>query len=138
MSTDAPFWDGRYQPSRSTSSEAVKLIVLWAASGGLPIKRCSEWMSTIAVPTGMKRKAAASRNAGRTSTRIAQRRTGPEAPRHDGGRGSRRPVRPTQLINTSQQIGGALGLAILASVANTRTDDAMAGAGGDPSRCPVR
>ena len=42
------------------------------------------------------------------------------------------------LINTSQQIGGALGLAILASVANTRTDDAMAAAGGDPSRCPVR
>ena len=42
------------------------------------------------------------------------------------------------LINTSQQIGGALGLAILASVANTRTDDVMAGAGGDPSRCPVR
>ena len=47
-------------------------------------------------------------------------------------------MRPTQLINTSQQIGGALGLAILASVANTRTDDVMAGAGGDPSRCPVR
>ena len=40
------------------------------------------------------------------------------------------------LINTSQQIGGALGLAILASVANTRTDDAMAGAGGDPSALP--
>ena len=45
-------------------------------------------------------------------------------------------MRPTQLINTSQQIGGALGLAILASVANTRTDDAMAGAGGDPSALP--
>ena len=40
------------------------------------------------------------------------------------------------LINTSQQIGGALGLAILASVANTRTDDAMAAAGGDPSALP--
>jgi EmrB/QacA subfamily drug resistance transporter len=30
------------------------------------------------------------------------------------------------LINTSQQIGGALGLAILATIANTRTDDALA------------
>ena len=30
------------------------------------------------------------------------------------------------LINTSQQIGGALGLAILATVANSRTDDAFA------------
>jgi EmrB/QacA subfamily drug resistance transporter len=30
------------------------------------------------------------------------------------------------LINTSQQIGGALGLAILATVANTRTDNAIA------------
>jgi EmrB/QacA subfamily drug resistance transporter len=30
------------------------------------------------------------------------------------------------LINTSQQIGGALGLAILATVANTTTDDALA------------
>ena len=40
------------------------------------------------------------------------------------------------LINTSQQIGGALGLAILASVANTRTDDVMAAAGGDPSALP--
>jgi predicted MFS family arabinose efflux permease len=30
------------------------------------------------------------------------------------------------LINTSQQIGGALGLAILATVANSRTDDAVA------------
>jgi EmrB/QacA subfamily drug resistance transporter len=30
------------------------------------------------------------------------------------------------LINTSQQIGGALGLAILATIANTRTDDAFA------------
>ena len=29
------------------------------------------------------------------------------------------------LINTSQQVGGALGLAILAAVANSRTDDAM-------------
>jgi EmrB/QacA subfamily drug resistance transporter len=31
------------------------------------------------------------------------------------------------LINTSQQVGGALGLAILATVANTRTGDALAG-----------
>jgi len=37
------------------------------------------------------------------------------------------------LINTSQQIGGALGLAVLATIANTRTDDLMASAGGDRS-----
>jgi predicted MFS family arabinose efflux permease len=37
------------------------------------------------------------------------------------------------LINTSQQIGGALGLAVLATIANTRTDDLMASAGGAPS-----
>jgi EmrB/QacA subfamily drug resistance transporter len=37
------------------------------------------------------------------------------------------------LINTSQQIGGAIGLAVLATVANSRTDDLMASAGGDPS-----
>jgi hypothetical protein len=30
------------------------------------------------------------------------------------------------LINTSQQVGGALGLAVLASIANTRTSDIMA------------
>jgi EmrB/QacA subfamily drug resistance transporter len=30
------------------------------------------------------------------------------------------------LINTSQQIGGALGLAVLATIANTRTDDVVA------------
>jgi MFS family permease len=36
------------------------------------------------------------------------------------------------LINTSQQIGGALGLAVLATIANTRTDDVMASAG-DPA-----
>ena len=30
------------------------------------------------------------------------------------------------LINTSQQIGGALGLAILASIANSRTDNLVA------------
>jgi EmrB/QacA subfamily drug resistance transporter len=40
------------------------------------------------------------------------------------------------LINTSQQIGGALGLAVLATIANSRTDDVMAGSGGDPSRLP--
>ena len=32
------------------------------------------------------------------------------------------------LINTSQQIGGALGLAVLATIANSRTDDVMAAA----------
>jgi EmrB/QacA subfamily drug resistance transporter len=34
------------------------------------------------------------------------------------------------LINTSQQIGGALGLAVLAAIANSRTDDLVASAGG--------
>jgi EmrB/QacA subfamily drug resistance transporter len=34
------------------------------------------------------------------------------------------------LINTSQQIGGALGLAVLATIANSRTDDVLASAGG--------
>jgi EmrB/QacA subfamily drug resistance transporter len=38
------------------------------------------------------------------------------------------------LINTSQQIGGALGLAVLATIANSRTDDVMASGGGDPSQ----
>jgi EmrB/QacA subfamily drug resistance transporter len=37
------------------------------------------------------------------------------------------------LINTSQQIGGALGLAVLATIANSRTADVMASSGGDPS-----
>lgn len=37
------------------------------------------------------------------------------------------------LINTSQQIGGALGLAVLATIANSRTDDIMASSGGGPS-----
>ena len=41
------------------------------------------------------------------------------------------------LINTSQQIGGALGLAILATVANSRTEDVMATAGGDPQALPT-
>jgi EmrB/QacA subfamily drug resistance transporter len=40
------------------------------------------------------------------------------------------------LINTSQQIGGALGLAILATIANSRTDDLVASAGGDPAALP--
>ena len=40
------------------------------------------------------------------------------------------------LITTSQQIGGALGLAVLATIANTRTDDVLASAGGDPSALP--
>jgi MFS family permease len=40
------------------------------------------------------------------------------------------------LINTSQQIGGALGLAVLAAVANSRTDDVLAGADGDPAALP--
>jgi EmrB/QacA subfamily drug resistance transporter len=41
------------------------------------------------------------------------------------------------LINTAQQIGGALGLAILATVANGRTDDVMAAAGGNPGSLPT-
>jgi EmrB/QacA subfamily drug resistance transporter len=40
------------------------------------------------------------------------------------------------LINTSQQIGGALGLAVLATIANSRTDDLMASSGGDPAALP--
>ena len=40
------------------------------------------------------------------------------------------------LINTSQQVGGALGLAILASIANSRTDALMADAGGAASALP--
>jgi EmrB/QacA subfamily drug resistance transporter len=40
------------------------------------------------------------------------------------------------LINTSQQIGGALGLAVLATIANSRTDDLVAKAGGDPAALP--
>jgi EmrB/QacA subfamily drug resistance transporter len=40
------------------------------------------------------------------------------------------------LINTSQQVGGALGLAVLATVADSRTDDVVASAGGGPSALP--
>jgi EmrB/QacA subfamily drug resistance transporter len=40
------------------------------------------------------------------------------------------------LINTSQQIGGALGLAVLATVANSRTDDVMAASGGSGAELP--
>jgi EmrB/QacA subfamily drug resistance transporter len=41
------------------------------------------------------------------------------------------------LINTSQQVGGALGLAILASIANSRTDSVMESAGGNPRELPT-
>jgi EmrB/QacA subfamily drug resistance transporter len=41
------------------------------------------------------------------------------------------------LINTSQQVGGALGLAILAAIANGRTEDLVAAAGGDPRALPA-
>jgi EmrB/QacA subfamily drug resistance transporter len=37
------------------------------------------------------------------------------------------------LINTSQQIGGALGLAILATIATAKTKDVLTSAGGSPS-----
>jgi EmrB/QacA subfamily drug resistance transporter len=40
------------------------------------------------------------------------------------------------LINTSQQVGGALGLAILASIANSRTDSLMTDAGGAAAALP--
>ena len=40
------------------------------------------------------------------------------------------------LINTSQQIGGAIGLAVLATIATTRTDDLMTSAQGDPAALP--
>ena len=42
------------------------------------------------------------------------------------------------LINTSQQIGGALGLAVLATIANSRTDDVMASARGRSRRADER
>jgi hypothetical protein len=40
------------------------------------------------------------------------------------------------LINTSQQVGGALGLAVLATIANSRTDALMATAHGSPAALP--
>ena len=40
------------------------------------------------------------------------------------------------LINTSQQVGGALGLAILGTIASSRTNGLVAGAGGDPGALP--
>jgi EmrB/QacA subfamily drug resistance transporter len=40
------------------------------------------------------------------------------------------------LINASQQIGGALGLAVLATITTSRTDDVLANAGGDPAALP--
>ncbi len=47
-------------------------------------------------------------------------------PEHESGLAS-------GLINTSQQVGGALGLAILATIANSRTDGLMHNAGGNPA-----
>ena len=37
------------------------------------------------------------------------------------------------LVNTAQQVGGALGLALLATVANTRTHDLLSGGRHDPT-----
>jgi len=41
------------------------------------------------------------------------------------------------LINTAQQVGGALGLALLSTVAFTRIDDLTAVVGGDPAALPA-
>jgi EmrB/QacA subfamily drug resistance transporter len=41
------------------------------------------------------------------------------------------------LINTSQQVGGALGLAILATIANSRTQDVMTAVHGNPRELPT-
>ncbi|HEU4658936.1 MAG TPA: MFS transporter [Capillimicrobium sp.] len=40
------------------------------------------------------------------------------------------------LLNTAQQVGGALGLAVLVSVADSRSADAARAAGGDPTAAP--
>ncbi len=40
------------------------------------------------------------------------------------------------LINTSQQVGGAIGLAVLSTIATSTTDDLLAESGGDPSAVP--
>lgn len=40
------------------------------------------------------------------------------------------------LINTSQQIGGAIGLAVLSTIATTTTEGLLADSGGDPSALP--
>ncbi|MBM3667193.1 MAG: MFS transporter [Actinobacteria bacterium] len=40
------------------------------------------------------------------------------------------------LINTSQQIGGAIGLAVLSTIATSTTDDLLAESGGDPAAIP--
>ncbi|MGH2901675.1 MAG: hypothetical protein ACRDMZ_23575 [Solirubrobacteraceae bacterium] len=40
------------------------------------------------------------------------------------------------LINTSQQIGGALGLAVLGTIASTKTEDLVAAAQGAPGAIP--
>ena len=42
------------------------------------------------------------------------------------------------LINTAQQVGGALGLAVLVTVANSTTNADMTAAHGAPRRCPPR
>ena len=40
----------------------------------------------------------------------------------------------TGLFNTAQQIGGALGLAVLLTLSTSRTEDELASLGGQPSR----
>jgi EmrB/QacA subfamily drug resistance transporter len=41
------------------------------------------------------------------------------------------------LINTSQQVGGALGLAVLSAISTATINDRMAGAGGDRAKLPA-
>ncbi len=72
----------------------------------MPIGRGIEWMSTIAIPTGPKKKTTESRNAGSTSTRTAQRRTGPAvpSPRWRNGIQAARPTSTTAAPSASAPV----------------------------------
>ena len=52
------------------------------------------------------------------------------------GIGNREAGLASGLINTAQQIGGALGLAVLATIADSRTNHLMAAAHGNPAELP--